>query len=163
MILTIKSRYRGTGLVDEFGNDLKPELLDLPKELVDELRGWISVDSDDYDDYLKGDVQPTNHAKFFETGLNLAKKLKKLVGDKHKVMYEYSEVKLLTNGDTQYTPLNPLDIINRKITDMVEGFKGFSDDEISEEETELKNELTKILKILKIRLKNLEKIFQKNR
>lgn len=158
MILTVKSNLNGTGIINEHGYDVNLEELKLPQELILEMKSWIYIDADNYHDYIKDDIGGFEFAKFYEMGLNISKKLKKYVGNDHQVMYEYSEVKLLPNGDLQYTPLDPLEIIKRKLNDMIESFKNFGENfEISDEESALNKELGKKIEEFRDKIDELKK------
>lgn len=127
----------------------------MPKELISEFRNWISVEMDDFEDWIRGDDKVAGYSKTRETGLELAKKLKKFVGDKHKVMYQYSEVKLTPNGEIQYTPLDTLEVISRKIIDSSESILNSDATLFSDETGEFKAELGKTFEELK---KNVDKL-----
>jgi hypothetical protein len=158
MVLIVKSNLNGTGICNEHGYEVNPEDLKLPQELILEFKEWLQLDADNLHDMMKDDIHGFEFTKFFELGLNLAKKLKKYVGNDHKVIYEYSEVKLLPSGDIQYTPLHPLEIVKRKVSDMIDGFKYFSENnEISDEELAISKELEEKLEEFRDKIDELKK------
>lgn len=91
--LVVQAEYNGSGIVDNQGNDIYYDDLNLPPDLALEFSNWVDWFHNLYFD------SENFHMDFFEKrGLELAKKLKHYVNNLFRVVFHNQEIVLDRNG-----------------------------------------------------------------